>query len=74
MVEIKTEIRKWGNSFGVVIPKEVIKKRHLKPRQRVTLLLLEEGNVLKRTFGTAKDWKTPTKEILEKTDRELYDD
>ena len=74
MVELKTEVRRWGNSFGLLIPKDVVKKEKLKPRQRVTVLFLKESNVLKRTFGMAKDWKTPTKKILEQTDRELYND
>ena len=72
MVELKSEVRKWGNSLGLIIPKEIVKKEHLKPGQKVTALLLKESNVLKKTFGMAKGWKTPTKKILEKTDRELY--
>lgn len=74
MVELKTEVRRWGNSFGLLIPKDVVRKEKLKPRQRVTVLFLKESNVLKRTFGIGKDWKTPTKKILEQTDRELYND
>lgn len=74
MVELKTEVRKWGNSFGLVIPKDIVRKEKLKPKQKVTVLLLKESNAFKKTFGMAKDWKTPTKKILEETDRELYDD
>ena len=74
MVELKTELRKWGNSFGLVVPKAIVRKEKLKTHQKITVLLLKESNTLKKTFGMAKGWKTPTKKILEQTDRELYND
>lgn len=74
MVELKTEVKRWGNSFGLIIPNDVVRREKLKPKQKVTVLLLKEGNVFKKTFGIAKDWKTSTKQTLKQTDRELYND
>ena len=37
MVEIETQTRKWGNSLGIVIPKNVIDKEHLHENQRVII-------------------------------------
>ena len=74
MVELRTEVKRWGNSFGLIIPNEIVRREKLKPKQKVTVLLLKESNVLKKTFGMAKKWKTPTKQILKQTDRELYND
>lgn len=73
MVELKAEIRKWGNSLGLIIPREFAKKEHLKPKQKVTVFLVKESNVLKDTFGTLK-WKKLTRKIMDETDRELYDE
>ncbi len=70
MREIKTELRQWGNSLGLIIPKEVAKKEHLKPRQNVTILLVKKTNVLKETFGTMKNWKIDTQKALDELDRE----
>ena len=53
MIEFKGEVRRWGNSLGIIIPKEIAKEEHLKPGQKVTALLIKENDVLKKTFGTA---------------------
>lgn len=73
MAELKTEVKKWGNSLGLVIPKDLAKKEGLKPNQKITVLLIKRTNVLKETFGTLKKWKKPTQQIMDETDKELYD-
>jgi antitoxin component of MazEF toxin-antitoxin module len=73
MVEIKVKTRKWGNSIGIIIPKEVVKKEKIKPRQEVSILLIKNSSALKKTFGTMKDKiKEPTQRIMDEIDRELY--
>jgi antitoxin component of MazEF toxin-antitoxin module len=73
MVEIKVKTRKWGNSIGIIIPKEVVKKEKIKPRQEVSILLIKNSNALKKTFSTMKDRiKEPTQRIMDEIDRELY--
>ena len=65
MREIKTELRQWGNSLGLIIPKDIAKRERLKPRQSVTVLLVKKNNVLKETFGTMKNWKINTQKALD---------
>lgn len=59
--------------MGVVIPMEKIREAHLKEDQTVTLLIKQKKNQLKETFGTMK-FKRSTKEILEESDRECWDE
>lgn len=73
MVMISGKVRKWGNSFGVVIPKEIAKKEKFKIGEELDLLIFPKNNVLKETFGSLKGKiKKPTQKIMEEIDRELY--
>ena len=73
MIEVETKVRKWGRSFGVVIPKEKIIGEGIKENETITLLIGKRKNVLKETFGTLK-LKRPTQEILDESDREDWNE
>ena len=73
MIEVQAKIRKWGRSFGVVIPMDMIIKEKLKENETVKLLIAKPTNVLRETFGTLKIERS-TQEILDESDRELYDE
>jgi len=55
MLEIKVKTKKWGNSIGILIPKEAIRKENIKPDQEVTVLIsakpITKGNDI---WGTLK--------------------
>ncbi len=72
MLEIETVVKEWGNSIGVVIPKEKAIWENLKPNDRVTILLTKESDSLKvkDIFGSIK-WRTPIKEMMDEIDREF---
>lgn len=73
MVMIEVKVRKWGNSFGLVIPKTVAQKEKFKIGEKLDIIVLPKNNVLKETFGSLKGKiKKSTQEILDETDRELY--
>ncbi len=73
MIAVEAKIRKWGRSFGVVIPKDRIKEEGIKENETVTLLIGKKTNVLKETFGTFKFKKT-TQEMLDEIDKESWDE
>lgn len=73
MIEVETKVRKWGRSFGVVIPKEKIKEEGIKENETIKLLIAKRSNVLKETFGTFKFKKT-TQEMLDEIDKESWDE
>ena len=73
MIEVETKVRKWGRSFGVVIPKDKINEEGIKENETIKLLIGKKNNVLKETFGTIK-LKRPTQEILDESDREDWDE
>ncbi len=74
MTIVQNELKKWGNSIAVVIPKETVEKEHLKEGEQVTLIIVKESkNVLKKTFGTFKFNKSG-QQMKDEIRKELYND
>ena len=74
MIEVKTKLRKWGNSFGVIVPQRDIENSDINEGEKVVVLLKKEDevNVLRETFGTHKFSKS-VKKLMKEVDKELYD-
>ncbi len=72
MIEIETNVKEWGNSFGIVIPKEKIVKEGIRPEDKIKVLIAKEKDSLKvkDIFGTIK-WKTKTEKLLREIDKEF---
>jgi len=64
MIEVEAIARKWGNSIGISLPKDVIEKANIKPNKEVRLLIQDKKVDLTKVFGTLKI-KKPTQEILD---------
>lgn len=71
--EVTAQIRKWGRSLGIVIPKEATQREGLKEGNKVRLVISKPGNSFAKTFGLLKQ-KRPTKELLNEIDREGWDE
>lgn len=74
MIEIKTKLKKWGNSFGEVVPISSVEEEGAKEGDEVIVLMKKEkNNVLRETFGKYK-FKKSTKKMMEETDKALYNE
>lgn len=71
-MEIEAEIRKWGSSLGIIIPKKIVEKENLKQKQKIRILAVETESKtrVKDIFGKLK-FKRSTQEILDETDRDF---
>ena len=75
MVEITSNVRKWGSSVGVIIPKDAAKKANIKSGDKIRIVINPEKNPFDETFGALKGrLKRPTEKILKEIDREGWDD
>ena len=71
---IETKTKKWGNSLGLIIPNEIVKKENLKENIKISFLIIKPiPNPLKEMFGKFK-FKKSTDEIMREIDKELYHD
>ncbi len=70
----KTKLKKWGNSFGVIIPKEIMDSETLKENQEVNLMFVKDSKIrFDEMFGSLKGkFKKSTKQMMREMDRELY--
>lgn len=73
MGEVLAQVRQWGRSIGVVIPKEAAQSAHLKSGDTIRLLIMGKKSPISETFGVVK-LKRSTKEILKDVDREGWDE
>jgi len=71
MLEVEAKVRKWGRSFGIVIPKDKVKEEGIKENETIKLLITKKTNVLKETFGTMK-FKKSTDQMMREIDKELW--
>ena len=71
MIEYETKLRKWGNSIGLIIPKEDVKKEGLRDDESVRAIIIPKKMVkVKDIFGKLK-FKKSTEEIMKEADKEL---
>ncbi len=71
MIERETKLRVWGNSIGLVIPKEDVIKENLHPDQKVKVIITPIKTVkVKDILGRLK-FKKSTEEIIKDVDKEL---
>ena len=71
MMEIKVKTKKWGNSIGIVIPKEAVKQEKIKPNQEITLMISTKSITKgKDIWGTLK-FKESTEELMREIDKEF---
>jgi len=61
---IQTKLRKWGNSVGVVIPNEFLRKNNLREGQEIIIEIVKK-NTIKELFGSLKDWKIDSQKLKE---------
>lgn len=74
MQQITTKIRRWGNSFGILLPREILKKEHLKEGSEVTLNInTAKVTKVKDIFGLLKGKiKKDTQTLMDEVDRDLW--
>ena len=66
---IKT-IQEWGNSLGVRLSREELKKEKLGVNDEIELFIKKKSNPAKELFGSLK-LKEPTDKIMKEIDREF---
>ena len=72
-IMIAAKIKKWGNSYGILIPKNELHKMNLGENQEVIVDISKKENPLKEMFGFAKKskLKKSTKQIIKEVRSEL---
>lgn len=79
MEQIKTKIKKWGNSFSVIIPKDIINREGLKEDNEVFITVQPKkyttvGDLMEmaKKFKLKRKSTKSTQEIMDEIDREFW--
>jgi antitoxin component of MazEF toxin-antitoxin module len=51
MAETEVEVRKWGNSLGIVIPADIVRAEGLAPHDRALVRIMKVRRPDPRAFG-----------------------
>ena len=55
METIEVTTKKWGNSLGIIIPKDIVEKQHIKENGTLRVLIVPSAKkALHETFGMFK--------------------
>jgi len=73
---VETKLRRWGNSFGVVIPIEIVEKEKMKENESVSIIIVPDSRkAFRETFGMLKGKiKKSSQQIKDEFRREIYND
>ena len=80
MNKIKTSVRKWGNSFGIVLPKKIIDTEKIIEGTEITITIEpKKAMTVKDLMEFAKKNKIPKsekpiKQIIKEIDRDLWNE
>ena len=62
MIEIKSKLRRWGNSFGIVVPQNAL-NGEIKENDEITVLITTQKSSLESIFGILKNKKLDAQKI-----------
>ncbi len=69
MIELKAKALKWGNSVGLRLSKYDAKKAKIKIGREMNIIIQENKRLnMNKVFGSLKDWKKPTEQIMKEID------
>jgi bifunctional DNA-binding transcriptional regulator/antitoxin component of YhaV-PrlF toxin-antitoxin module len=69
---IHTKLRRWGNSFGVVIPSETLREEDLKEGQEVIIEITRKKD-MKKIFGSLRGWKIDSQKLKDEARKDWGD-
>ena len=75
MFKSEAKLRSWGNSVGVILPKNILKEEGLSINDEVEIILKKKSSPLRDVFGKLKGFKAKSARskdsMLKKIDIEL---
>ena len=72
MLEFETKVKKWGNSFGLVVPKKELGKERIKENEEIHVIAIRKNYSVKDSFGLLKGWKISGQKAKDMIRKELH--
>jgi len=74
MIEVETKLKRWGRSFGIIIPMEAVREADLSENEPLEITITKKRNPFRENFGILKRSKKSTKELLKELRAESWDE
>ncbi len=71
-MEVVCKPRRWGNSLGITIPKEIIEKEKIKEGEEITVDIKKKKLSLSEFFGKLKGAKIDAQKLKDES-RKIWD-
>ena len=73
-VIVKGKLKKWGNSLGFIIPKDIVNNEDFKEGEELEFIVIKKSKKrFDELFGSLKGkFKKSTDQMMREVDRELY--
>jgi antitoxin component of MazEF toxin-antitoxin module len=73
MEKINSIVKKWGNSYGIILPMEIIKNEDIKEGTKIEVIITSKGKTkVGDIFGILKGKiKRDTSDLLKEVDRDF---
>jgi len=74
MKQITTKVKKWGNSFGIILPKKIVNSEKIKEGIEINIIIQQKNKTkVKDIFGILKGkLNKDTKILMKEVDKELW--
>lgn len=73
MIECDAITRKWGNSLGMILPRNIVEEEKIVENEKIKILILKQDNILTKTFGALKGkLKNDSQQLKNEARKELY--
>lgn len=67
-MEAEVIAKKWGNSFGVILPSEIVKGENIKENEKI-VIEIKKRQLGRALTGILKDWRKDPQTIKEEARR-----
>ncbi|MEK6888938.1 MAG: hypothetical protein AABW80_02410 [Nanoarchaeota archaeon] len=75
MIEAEVKLKRWGRSFGIVVPMEKVREAGLKENELLNMSLARKNNPFLDNFGILKRKnRKNTKQLLKEIRKEGWDE
>ena len=61
-MEIRTQLRRWGNSLGIIVPSDILRIKNLREGEEV-IITVEKKKKIHELFGSLKGKKLNAQKI-----------
>lgn len=71
-MKITTKPKVWGNSLGVIIPKDLANREKISPETTITIEIRKENPIME-VFGSLKGWNLDAQKFKDEMRKEEFE-